>query len=531
MSKRTTLLRLSAIRIAMALAVAGVGLSLIGAAPVAGASSAAAGASSYKVQTILKTRVASMTWREYSTTSTSYSVSDRWALSGQTYEVRVAAVNGSGQSAWSSIATATVPTLQAAPSNAVGFRSSGPYSVGDAMETELWSQSPVTNRSWWRWFRCESNGTGCKALQMKRPSWRYTAASDAVGKQMRVQVDYEKGGVAYTATVVVGTVSAATATDTPTPTPTFTPTPSPTPTPTPSPSPTPTPTPAVAFNVWIAGLPLKPEVIATYNVNLLGTIRSGSVSVVNEYEFKLKVPEGTGYRSSLCNWSSNTDTETSWIGFQSKPTLYRCAVGSGIASIELRARRKGSSGDGQRISTTGPVPQALHSHDTDFAYYLDSGLPSDYTDAANIARTAWNDVTGGPSFTNVESASEADFVISSYRNGAEEDPCPPSIACVTRNWTAASHLHNWEMRFEDRPQFPGDAVRQWTNNAKMAEGVDSEYYHLPSVMMHEFGHIPGLGHFLLTINETVVMGPITVVDALSAYDKGAMKALYGTHSH
>ena len=68
--------------------------------------SAVAGASSYKVQTILKTRVASMTWREYSTTATSYTVSDRWALSGQTYEVRVAAVNGSGQSAWSSIATA-----------------------------------------------------------------------------------------------------------------------------------------------------------------------------------------------------------------------------------------------------------------------------------------------------------------------------------------------------------------------------------------------------------------------------------------
>ena len=149
------------------------------------------------------------TWREYAATSSPYAIESMWAMSGMAYEVRVAAVHAHGQSEWSAPVSMTAPVLQAAPAEAIGGFSS-PV-VGKFIVVSLGSQSPFTNWSPWRWFICSADGLDCKVLPKRQygPSWRYFVGPAMQGKHLSVQVDYDKEGVAYSATAGLGVVEAA----------------------------------------------------------------------------------------------------------------------------------------------------------------------------------------------------------------------------------------------------------------------------------------------------------------------------------
>ena len=164
------------------------------------------GATGYKVAARLTNGVEPFAWVEYEAESSPYVIEERWAgMSGLEYEVRAASVNAAGQSVWSDLVGIIAPELQAAPPGAVGIDTIHPYAPGDEMRVNLHSQRPFTGRSEYVWSVCSADGTACRLLG--RGASAYLAPAAAEGKQVRAQTDYEKDGLSYTATAVVGTVN------------------------------------------------------------------------------------------------------------------------------------------------------------------------------------------------------------------------------------------------------------------------------------------------------------------------------------
>ena len=169
------------------------------------------GATAYVVAARLKNGVEPFDWSEYEATSSPYVVTEGWAaMSGLEYEVRAAAVNADGQSAWSPSVAVTAPELRPAPPGAIGVETSGPYAVGDSIRVNLFSQQPFERKSLFVWSACDLGGRECELLPIVRPVTSvYLAPLAARGKIARVQIDYDKDGVSYTATATLGSVSFA----------------------------------------------------------------------------------------------------------------------------------------------------------------------------------------------------------------------------------------------------------------------------------------------------------------------------------
>ena len=169
------------------------------------------GATRYKVAIRPKNQLFPA-WSEYTTPSSPYTITDRWAMSGMEYEVRVAAVNAAGPSEWSPSVPITAPALQAAPADAIGISDSSPL-VGEFVKANLASQRPFTNQSPFYWSICNADGAECKLLPRIQPiyqaSWKYLMMPETQGKRVSVQIDYDKDGVSYSAMAVVGVVGAA----------------------------------------------------------------------------------------------------------------------------------------------------------------------------------------------------------------------------------------------------------------------------------------------------------------------------------
>ena len=179
------------------------------------------GATSYKIAVRPKNQLVPA-WREYTATFSPYTIAAMWAMSGMEYEVRVAAVYAHGQSEWSAPVPITAPALQAAPADAIDIVSPSPPLVGQSIAVSLSSQRPFANRSVWHWSICSPDGSGCKLLPGRppypyqfQPTWRYFMRPAMQGKRVSVQVDYDKEGVSYSATAVLGVVGAAWVSTTP----------------------------------------------------------------------------------------------------------------------------------------------------------------------------------------------------------------------------------------------------------------------------------------------------------------------------
>ena len=144
-------------------------------------------------------------WTEYDAVSPPYVVADMWAMSGLSYEVRVAAVTAGGRSAWSPTVIVTAPVLPPAPAGAARPRPNRPRAVGQDVAVAL-SPRGFTNRSPWRWSVCAADGSDCRLLPLRRPTWHYVIGMEESGKRLRVQVDYDRGGVSRSASADLGVV-------------------------------------------------------------------------------------------------------------------------------------------------------------------------------------------------------------------------------------------------------------------------------------------------------------------------------------
>lgn len=167
-----------------------------------------AGATNYIIAVRPSNGIEPLEWVEYSALSSPHSISNKLVMSGLEYEVRVAAVSADGQSEWSITVSVLVPALQPAPSTAVATDHVSLYYVGDIMAVSGLTQRPFENRSVWDWFACETDESDCKLLPVpKSPTYQYYAPEIARGKLIKVQVDYDKDGMSYSATAVAGTVN------------------------------------------------------------------------------------------------------------------------------------------------------------------------------------------------------------------------------------------------------------------------------------------------------------------------------------
>lgn len=167
-----------------------------------------AGATNYVIAVRPANGTEPLEWVEYSALSSPHSISNKLVMSGLEYEARVAAVSADGQSEWSITVSVLVPALQPAPSGAVGTDNVSLYYVGDIMAVNVHSQWPFENRSVWHWFVCETDETNCKLLPVLTVrSSNYRVSETARGKLIKVQVDYDKDGMSYSATAVAGTVN------------------------------------------------------------------------------------------------------------------------------------------------------------------------------------------------------------------------------------------------------------------------------------------------------------------------------------
>ena len=164
------------------------------------------GATSYKIAVRPKNQLVPA-WREYPAPSSPYTIANMWAMSGMQYEVRVAAVNTARSSEWSFPVPITAPVLQA--SSAATISSDQPL-MGKFAKVSLESLYPFVRRSPWHWFMCNADGSDCKVLPKRRgrPSYQYFMEPELQGKCLSVQVDYDQGGVSYSATAVLGVVAA-----------------------------------------------------------------------------------------------------------------------------------------------------------------------------------------------------------------------------------------------------------------------------------------------------------------------------------
>ena len=168
-------------------------------------------ATNYRIRVRLKNSIQPLQWTEHIATSFPYVILGYQVMSGLEYELQVVPFNEEQQSEWSQkTITVIVPDRQAALAEAINVLTDPPYRVGNVIQVSLASQHPFTSRSVWHWFLCDTDGSECKLLPLKQTdSHRLLIPDVARGKLIKVQSDYRKDGISYTARTTIGIVQRA----------------------------------------------------------------------------------------------------------------------------------------------------------------------------------------------------------------------------------------------------------------------------------------------------------------------------------
>ena len=271
----------------------------------------------------------------------------------------------------------------------------------------------------------------------------------------------------------------------------------------------------------------------------------GGASRVGDYWFQLRLPASAGFQANLtggCDWPNKAPSDTEQVQTAWTPSSFgfyfvRCSLGSASsANVELWVRDKG--GTEALLQTRALSGQAWHQADHVATYYVrgTSGatirLVESAVDAgdglfpkprpANLDPT----VTPGPTYTpnpvlgnlhryveaagtwtaldgvkvqTAASRAEADAVIKGYWDtdpaGEDDGVCMDSIACVYVGGVYPDLKLEMEFFIEDPPHWGSDDyARAWTLDHQLARRRESEFQYLPAVLVHELGHVLGLGH-------------------------------------
>ena len=313
----------------------------------------------------------------------------------------------------------------------------------------------------------------------------------------------------------------------------------------------------------------------------LAPVGADQLAGTADFRYRVKVASETGVqvRTHVCSWDSYLragDFWTPWVQMEDNIKVVRCAVGSG-ESVEFEVQvDDGVSGTPKEFTHTEVAKRAPHVDSATIKYWIANpfmgNATPDYISGANgnsdydeneraeirrqvnqaeglvdSAAIIWNE-TETVQFMAATSEQAADVVIQGlWRVGGENDSfgvvCQEKKeragACVINVADGNSHY----LEQQTMPiAFPADfysipsKLSRWTDNWEEAKGEPEKFYYLPGVLVHEFGHVAGLGHSSENAGEVVMnprteapWGPLPVEP--TPYDVDGMMYLYDDHSH
>ena len=343
---------------------------------------------------------------------------------------------------------------------------------------------------------------------------------------------------------------------------------------------------------WVGGYN-EPDLPKAFNEMGWGVLNTGHIrlgdsnlgadkntrTAIGRYVFQFTVPSAAGFqglrvgaaanRHSSCDWTkwaantSMTKDTSQWMTWSflgvnaNRPRpeykLVRCGIGDGTSMITVKVNNI-DHGHGWTALTI-PVEQAWHRAGNSLTYFIATPLvpsvrllPSRvamFEGSINKGATNWNTAAVGFSFVRLTSPSDrnsVDVVVEGYSTYRSDftDTCAgngpvkflDAVACVIPSPPSAyPHQVKEPLYFEHPPKTSYRAKYRWTDDGTQAGGTVSgiTYLHMPTVIMHEFGHTAGLEHSAASddaMGEEAGGG----VGQVSDSDKKAMKAIYNNHT-
>ena len=265
----------------------------------------------------------------------------------------------------------------------------------------------------------------------------------------------------------------------------------------------------------------------------------------SRYEFAFVVPKNTGIQIATgalshhpeCNWGSWPSATSAWASWNSHILLVRCGIGTGAASITVKARNTEHDNYEWDTGTRIPIKQSWHHADNIVGYQV-ACMPTptadlDHGEAIRKAARAWNSANAGVSFGKLtqtgcvtnNTAGSVTVKLHPTITNKSQDKCDGGAACLASHSSNYPHLDDALVIYISNP---GTGYR-WSTKTHT---INWKEYYLPLVMIHEFGHAAGLGHSAHSndLMEGTTAKTGVIINAPSANDIKAMKAIYESHT-